>query len=50
MTSRRDTPRVSPRETLVAGFVADNPGDWLIHCHIVEYHARGMGTQLRVTT
>ncbi len=50
MTPWRDTTMVAPRETLVVAFVADNPGDWLIHCHILEHHAGGMGTQFRVTT
>lgn len=50
MTPWRDTTMVAPRETLEIAFVADNPGDWLIHCHILEHHAGGMGTQFRVTT
>ena len=48
LTPWRDTTMVAPRETLVVQFVADNPGDWLIHCHILEHHAGGMGTQFRV--
>jgi len=48
MTPWRDTSMVAPRETIVIAFVADNPGDWLIHCHILEHHAGGMGTQFRV--
>jgi FtsP/CotA-like multicopper oxidase with cupredoxin domain len=47
-TPWRDTTMVAPDETLVVAFVADNPGDWLIHCHILEHHAGGMGTQFRV--
>ncbi|MEZ5740102.1 MAG: multicopper oxidase family protein [Burkholderiaceae bacterium] len=43
-----DTTMVAPGETLEVAFVADNPGDWLIHCHILEHHAGGMGTQFRV--
>jgi len=50
MTPWRDTTMVAPRETLVIAFVADNPGDWLIHCHILEHHAGGMGTQFRVNS
>ncbi len=49
-TPWRDTTMVAPRETLVVAFVADNAGDWLIHCHILEHHAGGMGTQFRVTS
>ncbi len=48
MSPWRDTTMVAPRETLDIAFVADNPGDWLIHCHILEHHAGGMGTQFRV--
>jgi FtsP/CotA-like multicopper oxidase with cupredoxin domain len=44
----RDTTMVAPDETLVIAFVADNRGDWLIHCHILEHHAGGLGTQFRV--
>lgn len=45
----RDTTMIGPREEVVVQFVADNPGDWLLHCHILEHHAAGMGTQFRVT-
>jgi len=24
-------------------FVADNPGRWLFHCHVLEHHMAGMG-------
>ena len=30
-------------------FVADNPGKWLIHCHMVEHMAGGMMTWFEVT-
>jgi len=29
-------------------FVADNPGDWLFHCHILEHHLAGKGSIVRV--
>ncbi|MCW5636967.1 MAG: multicopper oxidase family protein [Rubrivivax sp.] len=45
----RDTMLVAPRETVEVAFVADNPGDWLIHCHVLEHHAGGMGTRFRVS-
>lgn len=45
----RDTTMVAPGETLEVAFVADNPGGWLIHCHILEHHAGGMGTQFKVS-
>ncbi|MCW5632791.1 MAG: multicopper oxidase family protein [Rubrivivax sp.] len=45
----RDTMLVAPRESVEVAFVADNPGDWLIHCHVLEHHAGGMGTRFRVS-
>ena len=30
-------------------FVADNPGLWLFHCHMLGHHVSGMGGVLRVT-
>ena len=28
--------------------VADNPGKWLFHCHMLEHHMAGMGTWISV--
>lgn len=28
--------------------VLDNPGDWMLHCHMLSHQADGMGTWLRV--
>ena len=44
----RDTLLVDRRETVEIAFVADNPGDWLFHCHMLEHSAGGMITWLRV--
>jgi FtsP/CotA-like multicopper oxidase with cupredoxin domain len=44
----RDTSLLAPRTNLTVAFVADNPGNWLIHCHVLEHHAGGMGTQFKV--
>jgi len=44
----RDTLLVGRGETAEIAFVADNPGDWLFHCHMVEHSAGGMMTWLRV--
>ncbi len=44
-----DSPLIMPRETFTLAFVADNPGDWLFHCHALEHHAAGLGTLVRVT-
>jgi FtsP/CotA-like multicopper oxidase with cupredoxin domain len=45
----RDTLLMNRRETAEIAFVADNPGDWLLHCHMLEHAAGGMMTWLRVT-
>lgn len=44
----RDTVLVARGETIEIAFVADNPGDWLIHCHMLEHAAGGMTAWLRV--
>mgnify|MGYP006271169861 FL=1 len=44
----RDTLLMNRGETADIAFVADNPGDWLLHCHMLEHSAGGMMTWLRV--
>jgi FtsP/CotA-like multicopper oxidase with cupredoxin domain len=44
----RDTVLVAPRERVDTAFVADNPGDWMIHCHVLAHQAGGMMAMLRV--
>lgn len=44
----RDTLLIESRRGTEIGFVADNPGDWLLHCHMVEHAAAGMTTWLKV--
>ena len=39
----RDTYLMQPNEKADLIFVADNPGAWLFHCHMLEHHAAGMG-------
>jgi len=43
-----DTYLVEPNEKVSLGFVADNPGDWLLHCHIIEHQKSGMTSYVRV--
>ena len=38
----RDTVMLGPRATVDVAFVADNPGEWMFHCHILEHAAGGM--------
>ena len=44
----RDTLLMNRGETVEIAFVADNPGDWLLHCHMLEHSVGGMMTRLRV--
>jgi FtsP/CotA-like multicopper oxidase with cupredoxin domain len=44
----RDTVLVDPEERVEIAFRADNPGDWMIHCHILEHQAGGMMGLFRV--
>ena len=43
-----DTALMAPHETVEAAFVADNPGDWMLHCHILDHQVSGMMAVLRV--
>ena len=43
-----DTVLVSPRESVEVAFVADNPGDWMLHCHVMDHQVAGLMTVLRV--
>lgn len=45
----KDTLLMDAREAREIAFVADNPGDWLLHCHMLSHQAAGMKTWLRVT-
>ncbi|GGG52501.1 hypothetical protein GCM10010964_44560 [Caldovatus sediminis] len=50
-TSRRewgDTVLIPPRDSAEIAFVADNPGDWMFHCHVLEHQAAGMMGVVRV--
>jgi len=40
--ARKDTVIVRPGETVTVEFDADNPGQWLAHCHNAYHAARGM--------
>jgi FtsP/CotA-like multicopper oxidase with cupredoxin domain len=43
-----DTVPIAPKETVEIAFVADNPGDWMLHCHVADHQVSGMMTVLRV--
>ncbi len=44
----RDTILLAPNETREIALLADNPGDWLFHCHMLSHQAAGMRTWIRV--
>ncbi len=43
-----DTVLLPPKETVEVAFVADNPGDWMLHCHVTDHQVSGLMTVLRV--
>ena len=38
----RDTVLIPPNESREVAFLADNPGDWMLHCHVPEHMSAGM--------
>ncbi|MDQ2706490.1 MAG: multicopper oxidase family protein [Actinomycetota bacterium] len=42
--ARKDTVIVLPMQTVTVDFDADNPGQWLVHCHQGYHEASGMMT------
>ena len=45
----QDTVLMAPTDTIECAFVADNPGDWMLHCHVVDHSMTGLMTVFRVT-
>jgi FtsP/CotA-like multicopper oxidase with cupredoxin domain len=43
-----DTVLVMPEERVEIAFVANNPGNWMIHCHIIEHQDTGMMAWFKV--
>jgi FtsP/CotA-like multicopper oxidase with cupredoxin domain len=43
-----DTVLIPPKETVDVAFVADNPGDWMLHCHVTDHQMAGLMTVLRI--
>ena len=43
-----DTYLMLPNKKADFLFVADNPGQWLFHCHMLEHHASGMGGVIKI--
>lgn len=46
---RADTVLLRPKERLEVAIVADNPGKWMFHCHILEHQESGMMGYLSVS-
>jgi FtsP/CotA-like multicopper oxidase with cupredoxin domain len=44
----QDTVLLAPRERVEIALVADNPGNWMFHCHILEHQEGGMMGVIRV--
>ena len=44
----RDTVMMAPDERVEIAFVADNPGRWMFHCHILEHQGAGMMAMIEV--
>jgi FtsP/CotA-like multicopper oxidase with cupredoxin domain len=44
-----DTVIVDGQRTERIAFVADNPGKWMLHCHMIEHMAAGMAAWFHVT-
>ena len=37
-----DTVLLAPKDGVECAFVADNPGDWMLHCHVMNHQASGL--------
>ncbi len=44
----RDSILMQPDSEVSVAFVADNPGRWMLHCHMLEHQAAGMQTWFEV--
>jgi FtsP/CotA-like multicopper oxidase with cupredoxin domain len=43
-----DTVLLDPQSRAEIALVADNPGDWMLHCHVLDHQATGMMAVVRV--
>ena len=43
-----DTALLQAHETVEVALVADNPGDWVFHCHVIEHQKTGLAGLIRV--
>ncbi|MGP3562777.1 multicopper oxidase family protein [Geobacillus sp. BK01] len=45
----KDSLNVNPGEEYVVAFKADNPGNWMFHCHDLHHASAGMATEVNYT-
>ena len=45
----QDTVLMAPTDMVDCAFVADNPGNWMLHCHITDHQMAGLMTVFQVT-
>ncbi|WP_235489071.1 multicopper oxidase domain-containing protein, partial [Frankia sp. AvcI1] len=48
--ARKDVVIVPPMQTVTVDLQADNPGQWMVHCHNSYHQAAGMMTVLSYVT
>ena len=44
----RDTELMQRNDRITLAIPADNPGKWMLHCHMLEHQAAGMATWFEV--
>jgi FtsP/CotA-like multicopper oxidase with cupredoxin domain len=45
----RDTVLIAPQAAVTLAFLADNPGKWMLQCHVLEHGEAGLVTWFEVT-
>jgi FtsP/CotA-like multicopper oxidase with cupredoxin domain len=45
----QDSILMAPKDSVECAFVADNPGNWMLHCHITDHQMAGLMTVFQVT-
>lgn len=43
-----DTVLLAPADEVQIAFVADNPGDWMFHCHVTDHQVSGLAAIMNV--
>jgi len=45
----QDSVLMAPTDVVECAFIADNPGNWMLHCHVTDHQMAGLMTVFRVT-